>query len=291
MYPGCHISVDEMPWDLKFGLKPYLCFSINYKWKQPDDSNAFASTGSSPRDGIILLIEGPTVPESPIGIDVPVTLQSKTPTHEAQDSIGIFAKLPPEVRIMIWKATLVSEGAITRAHTLIAPQKDIKVSYHPPVADIDAAILRTCRTIYHEALSILYGHSRFFFCSVSEIQNFRSCRLPRLSATEHGIQYIFGLKPEIHGRFTFVRRIYLFLDSRDFPQSLQHRLETPWQEWCEFFEPEEREKETLDFPALEDLSLDFGDWKLRGGESSRIRVRCDDSLSTLCMLMYFSGDR
>ena len=42
----------------------------------------------------------------------------------------------------------------------------------PPIKDINAALLRTCRAIYEETFPILYGNNRFVFHRPSQITEF-----------------------------------------------------------------------------------------------------------------------
>lgn len=41
-----------------------------------------------------------------------------------------------------------------------------------PVKDIDSAILRVCRSVYDEALPVLYGHNTFEFAKPRKLQDF-----------------------------------------------------------------------------------------------------------------------
>lgn len=205
-----------------------------------------------------------------------------SPVLATSSRMGLFGKLPFELRTTVWEVTLISDYIVT-AHTFIAPYKSILVNTNPPVGDIDAAILRTCRAIYHEALPLLYDSTLFLFRSVTEIENFRSCRLPRLDSTNLRMGCIFGFKAELHGRLVFLRRVYMSLDADhtaapDDRDSFSCR-KTPWPAWLNFFEPENKEDENLAFPALEELTLDFGHWTmLLGRDLGQIRVRSTSSL-------------
>lgn len=41
-----------------------------------------------------------------------------------------------------------------------------------PVKDIDSTILRVCRSIYDEALPVLYGHNTFEFAKPRKLRDF-----------------------------------------------------------------------------------------------------------------------
>ena len=45
---------------------------------------------------------------------------------------------------------------------------------YKPIPDIDAALLRTCRMIYSEALPMLYGLNTFQFSSGSSLRHFQN---------------------------------------------------------------------------------------------------------------------
>lgn len=50
------------------------------------------------------------------------------------------------------------------------------------------------------------------------------------------------------------------------------KTEDTWAAWVDFFEPEDEDYGKLNFPALDDLTLDFRDMKLCDGEGAQIRV-------------------
>ena len=83
-----------------------------------------------------------------------------------------FLSLPLEIRNMIYRELLVSATAIKKPHKLVWNKKSIMVNSLHPVKDIDSAILRVCRTIYDEALPVLYGKNTFEFCKPRKLRDF-----------------------------------------------------------------------------------------------------------------------
>ena len=77
-----------------------------------------------------------------------------------------------KLRILVWIDVLVSSADIANAHKFMRPREPLIVTDFPPIKDIDAALLRTCRAIYEETFPILYGNNRFVFFRTSEIPKF-----------------------------------------------------------------------------------------------------------------------
>ena len=82
-----------------------------------------------------------------------------------------------ELRILVWTDFLVSRKDIANAHIFMRPQEPLMVANFPPVKDIDAALLRTCRAIYEETFPILYGNNHFSFYCTRAITEFAFGRL------------------------------------------------------------------------------------------------------------------
>ena len=76
---------------------------------------------------------------------------------------------------MIYDLLLVSADSINteQANKLLGHSKSLLLSYHDPIPNISAALLRTCRAIYEEALPILYGRNVFEFSDPDAIDEFR----------------------------------------------------------------------------------------------------------------------
>ena len=95
----------------------------------------------------------------------------------------MFAKLPVELRIAVYKHLLVSEleGRLLQPNELISENASKfrfkEFAYRAnglPGPGIDSTFLRCCRRIYDEALPVLYGDNIFKFCYADEIREFRS---------------------------------------------------------------------------------------------------------------------
>ncbi|KAL8972152.1 MAG: hypothetical protein Q9183_000691 [Haloplaca sp. 2 TL-2023] len=189
-----------------------------------------------------------------------------------------FLSLPLEIRNMVYRELLVSATAIKKPHKLVWNQKSIMVNSLHSVKDIDSAILRVCRTIYDEALPVLYGQNTFEFCKARKLRDF-----------SHGILggriTKFALRPSETGRFTLIRSIILRLGYDRKPYVWQNATtQAPdrkkiWSHWYEYFfnrgDPREYSWSMHlcmqnDFPALDKLVLDFSDWQL--GPTDAIRV-------------------
>lgn len=171
---------------------------------------------------------------------------------------------------MIYKILLISKGSVPSPHTLMGAQKCVLAGNRVQIEDIDATILRTCRSIYHEALPMLYQKNNFTFFSPHGIESFAFCELPR--------PCVFGMKPRQYGRLTMLTTVILCLGptSLPIPRSPGSRFdrELLWDCWRGFFEPATAPKypPRIMFPAVEFLVLDFSDWGLDGGEASKLDV-------------------
>ena len=77
---------------------------------------------------------------------------------------------------MVYDYLLVSVDPIDseEANKLLGENKTLLLNHHNPIPHISATLLRTCRTIYKEALPILYGRNVFNFSSPAAIRNFRN---------------------------------------------------------------------------------------------------------------------
>ncbi|KAL8781572.1 MAG: hypothetical protein Q9213_005958 [Squamulea squamosa] len=149
-----------------------------------------------------------------------------------------------------------------------------------PLKDIDGSILRVCRSIYSEALPILYGKNTFEFCKPRKLRDFSHAGLDR-SHTQ------FGFRDAQAGRFTLIRSIILRLGHDRKPYVWQRPGAQPapdrkriWSHWYQYFFNDCDNQSTFDwgmfpsatteFPALDKVVLDFTDWQL--GEPDAIRV-------------------
>ena len=78
---------------------------------------------------------------------------------------------------MVYKFLLTTPEPILKVHTHLGSKETAMLDQYTPIPDIDAAILRTCRLIYTEALPILYGSNVFQFDCATNIRSFQSKNL------------------------------------------------------------------------------------------------------------------
>lgn len=291
-----------MPLVLEFRLKPYLWFSASIQPQSSLVSNVITAPSLTSSDTILgdptnntdmsLALQmrnhttGTVCPNGVLGglmadsrligdSDALSASDSDNSNSGAPSNMGLFSRLPSELRTMIWKATLTlkSDEGFSRP---ITPQRTIMVQPTSEVTEINSALLRTCRSIHHEALPILYRYNWLHFDSAAQIEEFRSRRLPKPNAINSNTHRIFGFKPEFYGRLTLLRLVYLTFAGA--------YMSGPWQPWAGYFEPQEKEQESLAFPALEKLILDFRLWRLN--PENEIRVSCI-IMCLSCMLTFF----
>lgn len=210
---------------------------------------------------------------------------SETPQYEIEDaaepvetlvtegrdlSSCHFLTIPSEIRVMIYEILLISKGPVVNAHKLMCPQKSVFAGNRAQIKDIDATILRTSRSIYHEALQTLYQKNNFYFNSPDAIESFAFCELPR--------RCVFGMKPRQYGRLTMLTKVNLRLGLASLPilRAPGHHVdrELLWGCWRDFFEPSNADiyPPRMMFPAVQWLFLDFSDWELDGGKESKLDV-------------------
>lgn len=108
----------------------------------------------------------------------PPSFARPTPAKSTKDGRSVaecplFTKLPLEIRHMIYGHLLVVPEAISRAHELVGGVQTVLAQNYHPIPGLNAAILRTCRSIYDEALPVLYGCNEFDFRSPDNIKTFQ----------------------------------------------------------------------------------------------------------------------
>lgn len=107
---------------------------------------------------------------SPPSSDAPGTLCSRPLSFET---------LPLEIKHMIYRELLVSKQPIRKPHKLVCNKRSIMLDSVQPVKDIDSSILRVSRTVYQEALPVLYGKNTFEFCKPRKLRDFSHAGLDR----------------------------------------------------------------------------------------------------------------
>ncbi|KAL8733859.1 MAG: hypothetical protein Q9166_001847 [cf. Caloplaca sp. 2 TL-2023] len=202
-----------------------------------------------------------------------------------------FQTLPLEIKHMIYSELLVSAEPIRKPHKLVCNKRSIMLDSIQPVKDIDSSVLRVCRTMYSEALPVLYGKNTFEFCKPRKLRDFSHAGLDR-SHTIQGTDFIpflaeFGFRDAEAGRFTLIRSIILRLGHDRKPYVWQRPGGQPapdrkriWSHWYQYFFNDCDPRSQFDwgmfpsasneFPALDKLELDFTDWQL--SEPDAIRV-------------------
>ncbi|KAI4171748.1 MAG: hypothetical protein LQ343_003999 [Gyalolechia ehrenbergii] len=185
------------------------------------------------------------LPTEPLPIK-PFTNQLPTPpesnTSETPCSLpSSFQTLPLEIKHMIYRELLVSSAPIKKPHRLVCSKRNVMLDSLQPVKDIDSTILRVCRSIYDEALPVLYGHNTFEFAKPRKLRDF-----------SHGPP---GAPPPVPDR----KRI--------------------WSHWHQYFFNDEDSLNRYDsilyppvtneFPALDKVELDFTEWQLGEGDAIR----------------------
>ncbi|KAI4187905.1 MAG: hypothetical protein LQ346_005416 [Caloplaca aetnensis] len=83
-----------------------------------------------------------------------------------------------------------------------------------PVKDIDSSILRVCRSIYDEALPILYGQNTFEFAKPRKLRDFSHGYLDKRGPK-------FAFREASAGRFTLIRSVVLRLGYDRKPYAFQ----------------------------------------------------------------------
>ncbi|KAI4240811.1 MAG: hypothetical protein L6R40_004925 [Gallowayella cf. fulva] len=211
---------------------------------------------------------------SPPSSDAPGTLCSRPLSFET---------LPLEIKHMIYRELLVSKQPIRKPHKLVCNKRSIMLDSVQPVKDIDSSILRVSRTVYQEALPVLYGKNTFEFCKPRKLRDFSHAGLDR-SHTQ------FGFREAPAGRFTLIRSIILRLGHDRKPYIWQRPGGTGappapdrkriWSHWYQYFFNDCDPRNQFDwgmfpsasneFPALNRLELDFTDWQLSASDAIRI---------------------
>lgn len=218
----------------------------------------------------------------------------KTLTSSMQKACLLFSRWPLEIRRLVYHELMVvasidhPDRLVDDRLTTLVTSKAQKALYK---LGIDATVLRTCRLIYIEALPMLYGENNFVFFSVLALSLFRdkglvsmpckySLLLPRrthilkhTTNSDNNCEFIdvpsFSFGQNLQGRLCLIRRLTLVLtDRREDQWGLLHPSRTD--DWSEFLHESRFERRIarpcVDFPALDDLTLDFLDWALTSEE-------------------------
>lgn len=96
-----------------------------------------------------------------------------------------LSMLPLEMRIQIYRLLLVKDSQLDRAGEWVRNKENMQKSIifkesTQERQDLHASMLRTCRTIYTEALLILYSENGFKFTTPADLCTFRENGLARI---------------------------------------------------------------------------------------------------------------
>ncbi|KAL8683271.1 MAG: hypothetical protein Q9186_000773 [Xanthomendoza sp. 1 TL-2023] len=227
-------------------------------------------------------------PTKPFSKPLPSPPSSDTPGTPCTRPLS-FETLPLEIKRMIYKDLLTSAKPIQKPHKLVCNKRSIMLDSIQPVKDIDSSILRVCRTIYLEALPILYGQNTFEFSKPRKLRDFSHAGLDRSHTSTDYEPYLaeFGFRDAQAGRFTLIRSIILRLGHDRKPYVWQRPGNQPapdrkriWSHWYQYFFNDCDPRSQFDwgmfpsasneFPALDRLVLDFTDWQLTEPDAIRV---------------------
>lgn len=169
---------------------------------------------------------------------------------------------------MIYRLILVSKEPIQGADRLIGDNVAVLLTEYKPIVDIDSAILRTCRSIYTEALRVLYEQNTFHFSDACAIRRFKDANLQPDQALSLNTRY---------GRLALIRCVSLKITNNpSYVESSARRRESIWKAWMDNFFSEDRSlysaARNVGFPALQKVKLDFSDWQFHSDEGIRVRI-------------------
>ncbi|KAL9596948.1 MAG: hypothetical protein Q9219_005459 [cf. Caloplaca sp. 3 TL-2023] len=215
--------------------------------------------------------------------------EQSLPTPPESDRLGSpyrlsssFQSLPVEIKDMIYRQLLVSSSTIKKPHRLVCSGRMVMVDSIQPIKDIDSTILRVCRSIYHEALPVLYGQNTFEFAKPRKLYEFGHRYLEM--AVQRPLEPLFGFKESNAGRFTMIRSIILRLGHDRKPYVYRVPAAVPdrkriWFYWHQYLFHDHEAIAAYDsvlyphvrndFPALDKVMLDFTAWQLSEADAIR----------------------
>ena len=253
-----------MPRKFTFGVPDYFNFTFRAAHK---------SSASSLPDGTVHVESGSSVNTDP-EISKEARILAPPPSHGTgnvgSSPCGTLNILPLEDRTMIYINLLYYKRKIKQAHTFLGRQPPITAEDCTHIEAIDAALLRTCRAIYSEAIRVLYGMNHFCFSRSQDVKEFAHFGLGN---TPFGF-YRTASEPSSavshapYGRLTMIRFLSLRLNS----VNNERDWKKIWSLWSDFFYPPEERDQSVGFPALMWLVLDFKQWELGGGGAWKLRV-------------------
>ncbi len=262
-----------MPHIFTFGIPSYFNFAFRAGPRPPNpadetvhvDLDSEDNTDPSTSNNFKALTTSPSKDTYPKARNEVRVLVSSPFSGTTSSQCGTLSKLPLENRIMIYKRVLCFERSIKQAHKFLGCYPPIMANQSKYVEAIDAALLRTCRAVYEEAVHILYSMNGFYFSTPKDIEVFAHVGLGN---TPFGF-YRTANEPASYGRLTMIRWMNLRIGSGSDPADRKKI----WSLWRDFFYPPEDQGHLIRFPALEWLALDLIEWDLNYEDASKVRVR------------------
>lgn len=98
----------------------------------------------------------------------------------------LLLALPLEIKMMVYDYLLISQKPIDCLEHWDGVIVTISVDQHRHPCDVESTILRTCQTIYREALPILYQSNTFVFFDPTCIEQFKNRNLASLGKSIPG---------------------------------------------------------------------------------------------------------
>ncbi|KAI9700732.1 MAG: hypothetical protein M1836_002101 [Candelina mexicana] len=174
---------------------------------------------------------------------------SSTTTSSAASfaSSSPFLRLPTELRLNIYKHLLVTSAVINNPLDSLKQSQNRKKA-PVTIPGLDAVILQTCRSIYQEAVPILYGDNRFRFMDGTFTEMFATNGM--------GLPSWYKTVPSRLERIRSMDLIFRAFWQRWEPNRIAG-LQEDSDNWT-------RNGRALTFPSLRDLALDFTQWNLTG---------------------------
>ena len=158
-----------------------------------------------------------------------------------------FLEIPTEILDTIFQELLEYSKPIHEAHKLLGTERVLE-SRNPQIKGLEPAILRTCRSIYLQALPILYGNNTFKFDSGKSLTVF----------AHKGLDGQFALQNTRYGRLTMIRYATIKLGVYGVDHGFDN-LDKLWRQWNKVFKPDDH-RDTVGFPSLLGIELDFSAW-------------------------------
>ena len=162
-----------------------------------------------------------------------------------------FLEIPTEILDAVFQELLERPETIEKAHESLGTEQ-VLASRCKRIKGLEPAILCTCRSIYLQALPILYGNNTFKFNSGESLTEF----------AHKGLDGRFAFQNAHYGRLTMVR--YATIELRYGNQHGSNYLDTLWRHWNKVLKPDDH-RDIVGFPSLLGIALDFSTWETSFG--------------------------